>query len=56
MQQLTHTPTKNPSTTIPGNKPNINDINIQRQELNKGMQIANDLKGNLNSQQKTNAS
>ena len=55
MQQLTHTPTKNPSKTIPVNQPNIYDINIQRQELNKGTHIANTLKCKLNSQQKTNA-
>ena len=55
MQQLTHTPTKNPSKTIPVNQPNIYDINIQRQDLNKGTHIANTLKGHLNSQQKTNA-
>ena len=56
MQQLTHTATENPSTHINGNQQNIYDINIQRQELDKGMLIANTLKGNLNSQQTTNAS
>ena len=56
MQQLTHTPAENPSKTIPGNQPNIYDINIQCQELNKGTHIANTLKGHLNSQQKRNAS
>ena len=56
MQQLTHTPTENPSTNIHGNQQNIYDINIQRQELNNGALIANTLKGKLNSQQKTNAS
>ena len=56
MQQLTHTPTENPSTNVHGNKQNIYDINIQRQELDKGMLIANNLKGKLNSQQTTNAS
>ena len=56
MQQLTHTPTENPSKTIPGNQPNIYDINIQRQELNTGMHIDITLNVKLNSQQKTNAS
>ena len=56
MQQLTHTPTENLSKTIPGNKPNIYDINIQLQELNKGVHIENTLKFRLNSQQNTKAS
>ena len=56
MQQLTHTKTENLSTNIHGNQQNIYDINIQRQELNKGVIIANTLKGNLKSQQKTNTS
>ena len=56
MQQLTHIPTENPSKKIPGNKPNIYDINIQSQELNKGMNIANTLKGKLDSQQKMSQS
>ena len=56
MQQLTHTPTENPSTNVHGNQQNIYDINIQRQELYKGVLIANTLKGKLNSQQTTNAS
>ena len=56
MQQLTHTQTENSSKSIPGNIQNIYDINIQRQELKKGMHIANTLKVKLNSQQKTNAS
>ena len=56
MQQLTHTPTENPSTNVHGNQQNIYDINIQRQELYKGMLIANTLKGKPKSQQKTNAS
>ena len=33
MQQLTHTPTENPSTKLHGNQQNIYDINIQCQEL-----------------------
>ena len=56
MQQLTYTPTVNPSTNVNGNQHIIYDINIQRQELYKGIVIANILKGNLNSQQLTNAS
>ena len=43
MQQLTHTPTENPSTNIHGNQQNIYDINIQRQELNKWMLVSNTL-------------
>ena len=34
----------------------MNEINIQQQDLNKGMLIANTRKGKLNSQHKTNAS
>ena len=56
MQHLTHTPTENPGKTTPGNQPNIYDINIQRQELNKVMLVANTIKGKLDSQQKTNSS
>ena len=56
MQQLTHTTTEDPSTNVHGNQQNIYDINIQRQELYKGMLIANTLKGKLNSNQMTNAS
>ena len=56
MQQLTHTPTENPRTNVHGNQQNIYDINIQRQELDKGILIANTLKGKLNSQQKINLS
>ena len=55
MQQLTHTPTENPSTHIHGNQQNIYGINIQIQELDKGILIANTLKGKLNSQQTTSA-
>ena len=54
IQQLTHTSTENPSKTIPGNQPNLYDINIQRRELNKMIHTANNLKGKLNSQQNTN--
>ena len=50
MQKLTHTPTENPSTNVNGNQQNIYDINIQRQELYKGMLNENTLKGKLNSQ------
>ena len=56
MQQLTHTPTENPITNVHGNQQSIYDINIQRQELYKGILIANTLKGKLNSQQNTNTS
>ena len=56
MQLLTHNPTKNSSTNVHGNQQSIYDINIQLQELYKGMLIANILKGKLNSQQPTNAS
>ena len=56
MQQLAHTPKKNPSTNIHGNQQSIYDINTQRKELEKGMLIANTLKGKINSQQSMNAS
>ena len=56
MQQLTHTPTENPSTNIHGNQQNIYGINIQRQELNKRMLLENTLNNKLNSQKKTNVS
>ena len=56
MQQLTHSPTENPTTNVHGNQQNNYDINIQRQELDKGILVANTLKVKLNSQQSTNAS
>ena len=56
MKTLTYTPTDNPSTNVHGNQKSISDINTQRKELDKGMLIANTLKGKLNSQQSTNAS
>ena len=56
MQQLTYTPTENPSTNVHGNQQSIYDIHTQRQELDKGMLIENTLKGKLNSQHSTNAS
>ena len=56
MQQLTQTPTENPSTNIHGNQINIYDINIQCQDHKKVFHIANTLKSKLNSQQKMNAS
>ena len=56
MQQLTHTPTENPSTSIHGNQQNIYYINTQRHELNKGMLLENTLKGKLNSKHKTKIS
>ena len=55
MQKLTHTPTENPSTNVHINQQNIYDINIQSQELDKGMLMANNLKVKLNSQQTTNS-
>ena len=56
MQQLNHTPTENPSTNVHGNQKSIYDMNIQPQELDKCMLIANTLKCKLNSQQSTKAS
>ena len=56
IQKLTHTSTENPSKRIPGNQPNIYDINIQRHEPKKGLHISNTLKCNLNSQYKMNKS
>ena len=53
----THTHSNiNPSTNIHGNRQNMYDINIQRQDLYKGMLIANTLKVKLNSKKTTNAS
>ena len=49
MQQLTYTPTENPSTNVHGYQQSLYDINIHRQELDKGMLIENTLKGKLNS-------
>ena len=54
MQQLTHTPTENTSTNVHVNQQTIYDINIQHQELYKGMLIENTLKGKMNSQKTTN--
>ena len=51
MKTITCTPTDNPSTNIHGNQQIISDINTKRKELDKGMLIANTLKGKLNSQQ-----
>ena len=56
MKTLTYTPTDNPSANVHGNQQSIYDINTQRKELDKGMLIANTLKGKPNSQQSTNAS
>ena len=39
MQQLKHTPTENPSTKAHENHQSFYDINIQRQELDKGVLI-----------------
>ena len=56
MQQLIYTPTENHRTNVHVKQQSIDDINTQRQELDKGMLIADTLKGNLNSQQSTSAS
>ena len=56
MQELTYTPTENPSTNVHGNQQSIYDINNHRQELDKVMLIPNTLQGQLKSQQTTNAS
>ena len=56
MKTLTYKPTDNPSTNIHGNQKSISDINTQHIEIDKGMLIANTLKGKLNSQQSTRAS
>ena len=56
MQQLTYTPTENKSTKVHGNQQSIYDINTQRQKLDKGMLISNNIKVNLNIQQLTNTS
>ena len=45
MQQLTHTSTENPSINVHGNQQTIYEISIQRQELDKGILMANILKG-----------
>ena len=56
MKKLTYNPTDNPNTTVHGSQQRISDINTQLIELDKGMLIANTLKGRLNSQHYTNAS
>ena len=56
MKTLTYKPTDNPSTNVHGNQEIISDINNQGIELDKGMLIANNLTGKLNSQQSANAS
>ena len=53
---ITEKQTDNPRTNVHGHQQSISDINTQRIELDKGMLTANTLKGNLNSQQSTNAS
>ena len=55
MKTLKYTPIDNPSTNVHGNQQSVSDINTQRKELDKGMLIANTLKGKLNTQQSTNA-
>ena len=56
MKQLTYTQKENPSTNIHGNQQSIYGIHTQRQELEKGVLIANTLKGKLKSQHSTDAS
>ena len=56
MKTLTHNPTDNIITNVHVNQQSISDINTQRIELDKGVLIANTLKGKLNSQQYTNPS
>ena len=56
MQQLIQTWTEKPSTNIHENQQNIYDINIQQQELSKGVLIENTQNSKLDSQQKTKAS
>ena len=56
MKTLTYKQTDNPSTNVHVNQKSIYDINTQHKELDKGMLIANTLKGKLYSQQSTNAS
>ena len=56
MKKLTYNPTDNPSTNLHRNQQSHFDINTQLIELDKGMLIANTLKGRLNSQHSTNVS
>ena len=56
MKTLTYTPTDNKSTNVHVNQHIISDINTYRKELDKGILIANTLKGKLNNKQLTNAS
>ena len=55
MQQLKQFLKENTSANIHGNQQNIYDINIQRQELYKGMIISNTLTVKLNIQKTMNA-
>ena len=55
-ETLTYKQTGNPCTNVHGHQQSISDINNQHLELDKGILIANTLKGKLNSQQSTNAS
>ena len=55
MQQITYTPIENPTTNVHVNQQNIYNINIQRQELDKGRLIANTLQCKPNSQHTTYA-
>ena len=45
MKTLTYKPTDNPSTSVHRNQQSISDIDTQRIEVDKGMLIANTLKG-----------
>ena len=53
MSQLSKPSTKEPSNTTPGNQTNSYNINIQHQELKKGMHIADTLKSELNRKYKS---
>ena len=55
-EALTDKQTDNPRTNVHRHQQSIYDINTQGLELDKGILIANTLKGKLNSQQSTNAS
>ena len=54
--QLSNPLPEEPSNTTPLNQTNSYDINIQRQELNKGIHTEETLNGKLNIQQKSNTS
>ena len=56
MKTLTYTPTDNTSKNVHGNQQYIYDINIQRQELDKGMLVENTRKVKPDNQHTKNAS